>query len=99
MHINSPVMLNVYSLNLKPLNTLNKQLQTNKGSNAVSIESYVGFSATAGQIQVQRDPQILECLQVISEAFSRKLPEGVLIPLSCLFHLPFLEDTMRAHMQ
>lgn len=65
----------------------------------VSLESYVGFSATAGQIQVKRDPQVLECLQVISEAFSRKLPQGVLIPLSCLFHLPFLEDTMRAHMQ
>lgn len=70
-----------------------------KGRESVSREAYVGFSATAGEIEIQRDPQVLKCLQVIAKAFSRKLPQGVLVPLGCLFHLPFLEDTRRANMQ
>lgn len=66
---------------------------------SVSGESYIGFSATAGQIKVQRDPQVFKCLQVVTVAFSRKLPQGVLVPLGCLFHLPFLEDTRRVNMK
>jgi len=66
---------------------------------SVSREAYVGFSATAGEIEVQGDPQVFKCLQVVAKAFSRKLPEGVLVPLGCLLHLPFLEDTWRADMQ
>lgn len=62
---------------------------------SVSWEAYVGFSATAGEIEVQGDPQVFKSLQVISKAFSRKLPQGVLVPLGCLFHLPFLKDTWR----
>lgn len=63
----------------------------------VSWETYIGFPATAGEIEVQGDPQVFKCLQFITEAFSGKLPQGVLVPLGCLFHLPFLQDTWRAN--
>lgn len=62
----------------------------------ISRETYVGFSATSGEIQVQGDPQVFKSLQVIAKAFSRKLPQGILVPLGCFFHLPFLKDTWRA---
>lgn len=56
-------------------------------------KTYVGFPAAARQVEVQRDPQLLEGLQVVSKALPRKLPEGVLIPLGSLLHLALLEDT------
>lgn len=62
-------------------------------------ESYVGFPAAAGEIKVERDPQVLECLQVIAKAFAGKLPQGVLVPLGRFLHLSFLEDTGRAKHQ
>lgn len=62
-------------------------------------ESYVGFPTAAGEIKVERDPQVLECLQVIAKAFAGKLPQGVLVPLGRFLHLSFLEDIGRAKHQ
>lgn len=62
-------------------------------------ESYVGFPAAAGEIKVERDPQVLESLQVIAKAFAGKLPQGVLVPLGRFLHLSFLEDMGRAKHQ
>lgn len=59
--------------------------------------SYVGFPATAREIEVQRHTQLLKGLEFITESFSGKLPQGVLIPLSRFLHLPPLRERERAH--
>lgn len=61
----------------------------------IKIASYVCFSAAAGEVEVEGDPQVFEGLQVVSEALPGKLPQSVLVPLSRLLHLAFLEDTLR----
>ncbi len=58
----------------------------------VSLVSYVGFPATAGEIEVQRHTQLLKGLEFITESLSGKLPQRVLIPLSRFLHLPPLRE-------
>ena len=59
------------------------------------IVAHVGFPAAAGQVEIQGHPQLLEGLQVLAVALAGELPQCILIPLSCLLHLPFLEDGER----
>lgn len=54
------------------------------------LVSYIGFPATAGEIEVQRHAQFLKGLQFVTESLSGKLPQRVLIPLSRFLHLPSL---------
>ncbi len=61
----------------------------------VSLVSYVGFPATAGEIEVQRHTQLLKGLEFITESLSGKLPQRVLIPLSRFLHLPPLRERER----
>lgn len=52
--------------------------------------THVGFAAAARQVEVKRDPELPEGLQVLPEPLPRKLPQCVLVPLSCFLHLSFL---------
>lgn len=60
------------------------------GLNVLFCVAYVGFAAAAGQVEIERNPELPEGLEVVPETFSRKLPQRILVPLSRFFYLPFL---------
>jgi len=57
--------------------------------------TYVGFAAAAGQVEIEGNPELPECLQVFPKTFPRKLPQCILIPLSSFLHLSFLRTKER----
>ena len=57
------------------------------------VGTHVHFPATSGQVEEERHFEFPEGLEVLAEALTGELLEGVLVALRRLLHLPLLLGT------